>query len=160
MHIFPEKINLNRHTNILVLIYWYMGMSRINPKRVVSFYLRAEYQPFWEKLKVLAKREGRPVSQILGEMIKRYVEAHDPGQSQTIMDSYIEGRPETVILVRHRIREAFIDRYRKYGTAPRWSEIVDAVSREMSSLDGHERVREARAVATLIEEKGVKVEYE
>jgi len=93
--------------------------SKINPKRVVSFYLRREYQPFWDKLKVLAQREGIPISQLLGEIIKRYVEAHDPGQPIPPLEAYMEGRKNPALGVRHRIRELFLERYRLYGIVPR-----------------------------------------
>jgi len=132
--------------------------SKINPKRVVSFYLRREFQPFWDKLKVLAQREGVPISQLLGEMIKRYVEAHDPGQSQTVLPAFDNGRPERRVLIRHKIRMEFLGRYQLYGVAPKWREIVERVKQEMPELSGRQRLREAKAIVTLLKEKGLRVE--
>ena len=56
-------------------------------------YLPIELADRWEKFKKICKREGSSASEKLREFIMAYVDAHDHGNPQTLLDRYSKGGP-------------------------------------------------------------------
>jgi len=55
-----------------------------------SFYVRNPVT--YEKLKEIARREGRSASSIINELIEEYIRKHEPGNPQLRLDRILEGK--------------------------------------------------------------------
>jgi len=56
-----------------------------------SFYVTEEYRPYVNALKDIAKREGKPFSRIILELIKEYVEKHGYGNPNYRLTDFVKG---------------------------------------------------------------------
>ncbi len=60
-----------------------------------SFYLGV-YSPFWDRFKTLAKRDGTSASKKITDFIVKYVNEHEPGNSQRPITAFVDGHPDQV----------------------------------------------------------------
>jgi len=76
----------------------------------ISFYIYPNEEELFKKLKEIANREGRSVTEILKEMAREYVRRHEPGNPQLRLDKILAGEPRPGMSPRCR----FCDRLASY----------------------------------------------
>jgi len=67
-------------------------MERKKAPNFVSFYIQDPQ--IYEKLKEIARREGRSASAVISELIEEYVRQHEPGNPQLRLDLILEGKTD------------------------------------------------------------------
>lgn len=101
----------------------------------------------------IAKREGQPVAEIIIEALREYDERHGPGNSQTILGSFVAGGVRSEGQIEQEIINGF-------QASPDWREIKfkDIISRLREHGYSSKKLRQgAERVAEALKEKGRQV---
>ncbi len=110
-------------------------------------------QTFINRLDNIAKREGIKRKTLILRFIEEGFEKHDPGNPQTLLNSYAEGGTQTLNQIVGRVRQKFYSR----GLASHL-EIVKSLKSE-GVTDGAKRVHLARQITKWLKDNSIKVTY-
>jgi hypothetical protein len=94
-----------------------------------SFHAPDDFEAVWERLKKIARREGKSTGFLIREFVIRYVDIHDPGNLQACITSYAEGGPVDVSIIEGCIREHFRSRAEVQGLESVIDILLNAVGR-------------------------------
>ena len=110
-------------------------------------------QDFINRLDNIAKREGINRKTLILRFIEEGFDKHDPGNPQTLLNSFAEGGKQTLNQAVGRVRQKFYNR----GFASHL-EIVKALIFE-GVEDGAKRVHLAKQITQWLKEKSIQVTY-
>ena len=120
-----------------------------------SFSFPDEIQPIYEKLKKIAKREGKSASNILTDFMVQYVGIHDPGNPQTLLSSFAPNGHITITDIVGRLRQQCLEYARNRNNVIRMKIIKELVFN--SNIKPRERYHVSEDIANWLKEYDVSV---
>ena len=122
-----------------------------NPNRKsTSYTILFPDQVFINNLDIIAKREGISRKAIVLKFLREGMARHDPGNPQTMLNSYAEGGEQTLHQLVGRLRQKFYNRNEVFKR-----EILEDLKTQ--GVMGTDRVSIANSIVHWLKEQGKKV---